>query len=251
MDKKVVIMTGGSRGLGKSHCEVFLAHGYRVVSVDIAPAEWMDGNEDCMSTVCDVRDREGLKKIRDEVLEKWGHIDCLVNNASVQGAWKQPIDILPDDNWDFNISVNMTGTFNCTKIFGSAMMERGGAIINIASMAGLAPMPGGSVAYSSSKHGVIMITECTAVEWGQYGIRSNCVCPGPVETEINRSRYDMPGVREGRANLIPLKRNPDPKEISNVVYFLASDEASFVNGVTIPADGGLCKTTWVPFANLS
>jgi NAD(P)-dependent dehydrogenase (short-subunit alcohol dehydrogenase family) len=96
-----------------------------------------------------------------------------------------------------------------------------------------------------------MMTECIALEWGKHNIRCNCVCPGGIETEINKSRYDMPGVREGRANLTALKRNGTPRDIAEAVYFLSSDAANWITGVTIAVDGGMTKTALVPFVELS
>ncbi|MGI6175781.1 MAG: SDR family NAD(P)-dependent oxidoreductase [Christensenellales bacterium] len=250
IDQKVMLITGAHSGLGRKHAELFLERGFMIICIDIIKAEWMDDTESAISYVCDVRDRDGLKNIRDKILKKFGKIDVLINNAGVQGVWKQAIDVLPDENWDLNVSVNMTGTFNCTKIFGSTMMERGGSIVNIASMAGLAPMPEGTIAYSSTKAGIIMMTKCTAVEWGKYNIRTNCVCPGPFETEINHARYELPGMREARANISPLKRNGDPRELSEAIYFIASDKASLINGEILTVDGGMNLTTWVAFANL-
>lgn len=252
-EKKVVVVTGGNRGLGKATCELFLERGYRVATFARTPTTWHEEDEDFISFCCDIRDRVKLRDTRNKILAKFGRIDALVNNVGVQGEWRKNIDVLPDENWDWNVDVNMTGTFNVTKIIGSELLknENGGAIVNIASMGGLCGMYGGTVAYCSTKRGITMITECTALEWGPKNVRCNCVCPGPIETEINRSRYAMPGVREGRANLTALKRSGEPRDVAEAVYFLCSDRAKWITGVTIPVDGGITKTTLTPFVDLS
>jgi 3-oxoacyl-[acyl-carrier protein] reductase len=121
-EKKVAVVTGGSRGLGKAQCEIFLERGFRVVAIARSASDWREQDEDYIYFQCDIRDREGLKKVRDQIIEKFGRVDVLVNNAGVQGEWRKDVDVLPDENWDWNVAVNMTGTFNVTKIIGSLMM---------------------------------------------------------------------------------------------------------------------------------
>lgn len=250
--KKLAVITGANRGLGKATAQLFIEKGYHVVSLARNPSEWCSNTDKLTGYICDTRDRTRLEEVKEDIISRFGRVDVLVNNAGVHGCWRDYIENFPDDNWDMNVSINLTGTYNCTKIIGGTMIGDGlgGAIVNISSMDGLAPIAG-SVSYCTTKRAVTMLTECTALEWGQYGVRCNCICPGSVETEINRSRFESPGVREGRAKLTALKRNGRPEDIAQAVYFLASDAASWITGETLSVDGGMKITTLVPFTNLS
>ena len=249
---RTAVITGGSRGIGRAICERFLEKGFRVASISRTKAEWRCDSGVFHSYQCDITNREALEKVKDEIMVDFGHLDVLVNNAGVHGCWRNYIEDFPNDNWDMNISINLTGTYNCTKILGQELIKNagGGAIVNISSMDGISPIEG-SVSYCTTKSAIIMLTECTALEWGKYGVRCNCVAPGSVETEINRSRFEAPGVRDGRASLTVMKRNGTPEDIAKTVYFLASDDASWITGETLSVDGGMRITTLVPFTNLS
>lgn len=251
-EPKTAVITGGSRGIGRAICELFMKRGFRVATISRSKVEWKVDSQIFRSYQCDISDRAALTKTCDEIVSDFGHIDVLVNNAGVHGCWRNYIEDFPDDNWDMNVRINMTGTYNCTKILGREILKNknGGAIVNISSMDGVSPIEG-SVSYCTTKRAIIMLTECTALEWGKYGVRCNCVAPGSVETEINRSRFEAPGVREGRASLTVVKRNGTPEDVAKAVYFLASDEASWITGETLSVDGGMRITTLVPFTNLS
>lgn len=139
--------------------------------------------------------------------------------------------------WARQIAVNLSGTFNACQAFGSVMVERGsGAIVNVASTAGLFGVPG-MAAYSAAKHGVVGLTRALAVEWGRAGVRVNCICPGATLTSMLRATSE--DYRAERVRRVPLNRLGEPGEQVAVALFLASDAASYVTGAIVPVDGGV------------
>jgi len=166
-----------------------------------------------------------------------GPCDVLVNNAGLLRPG--PIATLPLEEWNRLLSVNLTGYFLCAQAFGAAMLERKkGAIVHVASIASRFPQ-GFSGAYSVSKAGVVMLSQQLALEWGPSGIRSNVVSPGLVRTPMSEAFYQAPGVAERRAEIVPLGRVAVPKDIADVVVWLAGERAGYVNGEDICTDGGV------------
>jgi NAD(P)-dependent dehydrogenase (short-subunit alcohol dehydrogenase family) len=166
-------------------------------------------------------------------------VEILVNNA---GHWRfGALEDVSSEDFRAVLDVNVLGTFHCTKAFGKSMLAAGtGSIVNIVSIAAYRGNPSVG-AYSSSKAGVVALTEVTALEWGPRGIRCNAVGPGLVPTEGTGAVYDDPRVREVRAGAVPLRRLGTPEDIAEVVAFFASDKASYVNGQTVYVDGGISK----------
>jgi NAD(P)-dependent dehydrogenase (short-subunit alcohol dehydrogenase family) len=185
----------------------------------------------------DVANRADVELLSQRAVERFGKIDILVNNAGV--FMVKPSLELTEDEWDRTIDVNLKGVFLCSKIIGKTMADRHtGVIINISSIVAFTSFPN-RVAYCAAKAGVVSLTKTLAIEWAQYNVRVNCVAPAYIETdrikaEVKAGTRDIsPAVKR-----TPLKRLGKPSEVASVVAFLASDDASFVTGETVVADGG-------------
>ena len=230
LDGRVALVTGGGSGIGAACAERFVAEGARVVTLDLV------GDVD---RLVDVTDETAVSNAVDLIVEHHGRLDVVVNSAGVAGGG--PVHLLDRDEWDRVIGVNLTGTFLVCKHALRPMLEQGsGSIINVASVEGIEGTEGGST-YNASKAGVVMLTKNLAIDYGSKGIRSNCICPGFIETPMFSSVLDSPGMeifRERIQNEHKLGRFGRPDEIAGAALFLASDDASFVTGHALVVDGG-------------
>jgi NAD(P)-dependent dehydrogenase (short-subunit alcohol dehydrogenase family) len=183
----------------------------------------------------DVRIASAVKALIDEVVERTGSLDVLVNNAGVQ-TWTPFLDVT-EEEWDFVIDTNLKGCFLCTQAAARQMkLQERGAIVNIGSGCNKVPFPR-LVAYTASKGGIEMLTKVAAVELGPLGIRVNCVAPGAID--IERTRLEDPNYGETWGRVAPLRRVGVPKDVAEAVVFLASDASSYVSGQTLWVDGAL------------
>lgn len=224
---KRAVVTGGARGIGAAIVERLRSDGYDVAVLDLVASEGVIG--------CDVTDPEAVREAAVEV----GPVDVLVNNA---GAWRfGALEDVSAEDFAVAIDVNLRGPFHTMQAFGPGMVERGsGAIVNIVSIAAKHANPAvGS--YGPSKAGLLSLTEQVALEWGPKGVRCNAVGPGLVPTPGTGEVYDDPQVREVRSGAVPSRRLAEPADIANVVAFLVSEDAAYVNGQVIYVDGGLSK----------
>jgi len=247
---KVAIVTGGGTGIGGAVTERFVAEGARVCIVgrrkeklEQMASKYAEGT--ILPCAGDVSRYEDIKRIVSATLKFGGKIDILVNNAAsdVHGA----IAELTPEDWRFVLEVNLTGPFMFMKETIPHMMSQGGgSIINIASIGGIRCMPKGP-AYGTSKAGLIYLTQQAALEYGKNNIRCNAVCPGATRTDMfeevmsilaKDAGTDVDSAVSRFAAPIPLRRASQPSEIAGVCNFLASDDASFVTGAVIVADGG-------------
>ena len=246
---KVCAVTGAGGGIGRAVALAMAQAGARPVLLDRdgatcaqTAAELAAIGVEAPCIACDVADPASVTA----AAKAAGPCDVLVNNAGLLRAG--PLATLTLAAWNELMSVNLTGYFLCAQAFGAAMLERGGgAIVHIASIAGRHPQSA-SGAYSVSKAGVVMLSQLLALEWGPSGVRSNVVSPGLVRTPMSEAFYQAPGVAERRAAAVPVRRVAAPKDIADVVVFLASDRAGYVNGEDICTDGGFGRTlmTTVP-----
>jgi NAD(P)-dependent dehydrogenase (short-subunit alcohol dehydrogenase family) len=238
---KRVIVTGGGRGIGRGIVEAFVEAGARVAIADIEGAERAakEMGGDTVGLTCDVSSGESVANALAIVGESLGGLDVVVNNAGVEAFG--PLHELSEDAFDKVVSVNLRGTWLVYK-HAVPLMRGGGAIVNVASLAGIVgfPLLG---AYAAAKAGVVRMTEVMALELRDLGVRANAICPGFIDTPMVGRAFDDFEAATGQplADLITAKqgRLGTPEEVASLVLFLASDAAAFVNGTAITIDGGM------------
>jgi 3-oxoacyl-[acyl-carrier protein] reductase len=238
---KISIITGAGRGIGHATALKFAREGAKVVVGDINQ-EWVDetvqeirtGGGEALGFKVDVTDKDSIAAMVKGAVEKYGRIDCLVNNAGI--VMDSQLKKMTEDQFDRVIEINLKGVYNCTKAVVDIMLEqRSGVILNASSIVGLYGNFG-QTNYAASKFGVIGMVKTWARELGKKGIRSNAVCPGFVETPILKSIPDK--VLKAIKDRIPLGRLGTPADVANVYAFLASDDAAYINGAVIEVSGG-------------
>ncbi len=238
--QKVAIVTGAARGIGMATAKQFLADGWRVAMVDrdevaLDAAVVETGG---LRILADVSRPDQVDRMVAEVLGAYGQIDALVNNAGV--AEFGPIEDCDFAMWRRVMDTNLDGIFLCTRAAMAELNKAKGVIVNIASISGLRASTL-RVAYGTSKAAVIQLTKQQAAELGEYGVRANCVCPGPVRTKLAMAVHS-PEIIASYHDAIPLNRYGSEEELANVITFLCSDKASYVTGQVIAADGGFEST---------
>lgn len=238
---KVALITGAARGIGLATARLFLAQGWRVAMVDrdapelAAVTAGMDG---ARAYACDVSDPAAVDTMIGAVAADHGRIDAVVNNAGV--ADFGPIEATDFARWRRIMATNLDGVFLVSQAAIPHLKGTKGALVNIASISGLRASTL-RVAYGTSKAGVIHLTKQQAAELGEYGVRANCVCPGPVRTKLAMAVH-TPAIIAAYHDAIPLNRYGSEAEIAEVIVFLASDRASYVTGQVVAADGGFDST---------
>ena len=235
MTKKNIFISGASRGIGKSMAQHFAKNNFNVVGTSRNIFKFDNDLENLFPIKLDVTSRNDVKDCFDELKSKNLLPDILINNAGITAD--QLFLRMNDDDWDNVINTNLTGTFNLTKIFLKNMIKnKFGRIINISSISGLMGNPG-QVNYSSSKAALNGFTKSLAKEVGSRNITVNCVAPGFIDTDM--TSYIGDNERNEILKQIPLNKFGVPEDISKLVMFLMSDEASYITGQTISIDGGL------------
>lgn len=243
---KVVVVTGAARGLGREYARQFARLGANVAVNDIRDcsetqaAVAAEGRE-CLATETDVASATSTRNMSDSVLDRFGRIDVLVNNAGLYGSLNfRPFDQLDEDEWDRVMAINVKGIWQCCKAVLPAMKEQqSGSIVNISSLAATYGMPNG-LHYTASKAAVLGLTRGMARELGRYNIRVNTVAPNVVNTEATAEVF---GDKRDKAVAVTLSqqaiRKPlQPEDIVGAVLFLASDHSQLTTGQTIMVDGG-------------
>ena len=247
---KVALVTGGSRGLGLEMAEA-LGEAGAAVAVTARRQQWLSSAEetlraagiDCLTVPCDGAQPDQVTAAVERVVERFGRLDVLVNNAGI--SWAEPIDTMSVEKWREVIDTNATGCFLMSRAVGREMIRTGtpGAIVNIASVMGLVGMAPGildAVGYSASKGAVISLTRDLAVKWATHGIRVNAVAPGFFETRLSAGL--LARNQSGIEQITPMARIGRPGEMKGVVLFLASDASSYMTGQVLSVDGG--ATAW-------
>lgn len=232
---KVVIVTGGAQGIGKSIALAFANEGAKVVSLDMGQMTYE--HENVEGFMGNVLDRDYLMKFIELIKEKYGHIDVLVNNAGITRDGL--IEKMTEEMWDLVIDINLKGVYNLTQLVGPVMMSQGkGSIINIASVVGEYGNVG-QTNYAATKAGVIAMAKTWAKEFARKGaaIRVNSVAPGYVNTDMMKTVPDK--VLDPIRAKTMLGRLGEPEEIAAAVLFLGSDESSFITGHNLSVNGGL------------
>jgi NAD(P)-dependent dehydrogenase (short-subunit alcohol dehydrogenase family) len=247
---KTAIVTGGGQGLGKSMAIALAQAGADVViyarHIETAlETRHLIEAEGVKCTVIqgDIRVEEDVQALVKQVLDEYGRMDVLINNA---GIWRgDDAEKVTTEDWREVIDVNLTGQFIMSREVGKVMIEQGkGSIINVASMSGMiVNTPQNQCAYNASKGGLIMLTKSMAAEWARKGVRVNALCPGYMRTEMSEDRYQQkdPAI-ERWFSMTPMGRSGRTEELMGIAVYLASDASSFTTGTTILVDGGY--TAW-------
>lgn len=247
LQDRIALITGGSAGIGWATAERFAEEGATVIIADLHPPANRLGPAGAFYQV-DVRDRQAVQTWVEEVMAAYGQIDILVNNAGVlrDGQLVKMKDgtivrQMSEEDFDLVVDVNLKGAFNCTQAVVPYMMRQGrGVILNAASIVGL-DGNFGQTNYVATKAGLIGMTKVWARELGRYGVRVNAVAPGFTLTDMVRQMPQQ--VLDVMIAHTPLDRLGEPRDVANAYLFLASDEASFISGVTLRVDGGIVVGT--------
>jgi len=245
LEGKAALVTGGGSGLGRASA---IALGRAGATVTVADVDEQGGKEtvtlvleeaggDADFVRADVTQADEVEAMVDKTVARWGRLDCALNNAGTTGVSAPTADHTLED-WNRAIALNLTGVFLCLKYEIPVMLEHGGAIVNMASGAGLVGFAG-LPAYVASKHGVVGLTRAAALEYASQGLRVNAICPGSTRTPMLEGF--MGGdeqVERMMTRAVPLGRLGRPEEIADAVVWLCSDAASFVVGHALAVDGG-------------
>lgn len=239
LQSKRILVTGGARGMGRSHVEHLTSLGARVLLGDVLDAEAIAVTEqlrslgrDVIFSHLDVTAERDWHRATDIADQQWGGLDGLVNNAGVTGVWGGPEEDL--EAWSRTIAVNQTGAYlGIRHVAPRLRAAGGGSIVNISSILGFVG-DGDYFAYSASKGALRQMARAAALKYAPAGIRINAVCPGMVRTPMNDEEADA----DGYVADTPLKRMAEPIEVSKAVAFLLSDDASYITGSDLVVDGG-------------
>lgn len=242
---RVALITGAATGIGHVTAAVFAERGAKLVLSDVnvdggeaTAASIRDAGGEAVFVRADVSDGSDVQAMVAKAITQFGRLDCAVNNAGIDGRMAL-VHEQAEEDWDRVIAVNLRGVFLCMKHEIRPMLaQHGGAIVNVASVAGLQGYAMLS-AYTASKHGVVGLTKSAALEYAKQGIRINALCPGPTRTGMTGMIEDIaPAHYDLLKRQVPLQRWADPDEMASVIEFLISPAASYVNGHAMVADGG-------------
>jgi NAD(P)-dependent dehydrogenase (short-subunit alcohol dehydrogenase family) len=245
-DGKVVIVTGGSYGIGRAAAIGFAQRGAKVAIADVdvkrgeeTLRQIQDAGCEAIFIKTDVSSEPEVEALVVKTVQTYGRLDCAFNNAGIHKRFISTVDFTAAD-WEEMINVNLKSVWLCMKYEIPQMLKQGkGAIVNTSSAAGLVGAPS-NPAYPASKHGVVGLTKCTALEFARKGIRINCVCPGPTRTGMNEElTATNPEMVKAMDQKVPMGRIGEPEEVAAAAIFLCSDEASYITGHALPVDGGL------------
>lgn len=247
---KAVLVVGGTRGIGRAIAERLAEHGAEV-GVTGRNAEQVSGvaaelseayGQPVTGYALDVADRARVREVVEEFEAQRGGLDALVYNAGISPSFTSA-EKIDDETWDAIIATNLTGGFVAAQAFARRLIDgdRPGSIVFIGSVDSIVGDPR-LAAYTASKSGMAGMARTMAVDWARYGIRVNTVAPGYVATDLTAGLQQNEKLRQAITDRTPMKRLAEPKEISDVVVFLASDSSTFITGAVYPVDGGW--TAW-------
>jgi NAD(P)-dependent dehydrogenase (short-subunit alcohol dehydrogenase family) len=240
---KVAIVTGSSKGIGKSIAQGLAENGAKVVissrkqdAVVTVAKDFKDKGWEATGIACHIGDKSQCENLISQTMDTYGRIDILVNNAAIN-PYYGPLEGSDEAIFDKIMNVNVKAPWLLSNLAQAHMKENGGSIINIASVEGI--HPGFRLGlYSMTKAALIMMTKNQAKEWGRYGIRSNAVCPGLIKTKFSESLWSNEKLVAGYNQMVPLQRMAEPDEMAGLVMLLASDAGSYMTGGVYVADGG-------------
>lgn len=246
LEGKVAVVTGAASGMGKAIAELYAEEGAKVVLADLnlegvekVAAEVTNKGGTAQAIKVNVAESLDIEKMIDTAVSEYGTLDILVNNAGIMDGF-EPVGEITDEKWDLLFNINTKGVMRAMRKAMPIFLEKEkGVIINIASTGGFCGAHAGA-AYAATKHAVIGLTKNTGFMYAKKGIRCNAIAPGAVETNIGLSMKNVNEFGMNRASLAHAlsPRSGQPEEIAQVALFLASDEASFVNGAVVTVDGG-------------
>lgn len=251
---KVVFITGGARGLGKAMAKAFLEEGARVAvnarnKEGLAKFDEEFKSSPTLTFNLDITDYEGTETALKRVIDEWGRIDVLVNNAGIVNPLS-PAEKMKKETFDQVIDINLKGVFYTTQIFGKRMIEQGyGRIINISSQVGLFGEKG-FLPYAVSKNAVTVMARSLAYEWSKYGVTLCSVAPGYIAGGMNEGAIRKEVLLDYLSKRAPINRMGKVEELVATVLFLASPEAQFINGETVVMDGGMTGYVQQPFLDM-
>ncbi len=244
LDGRIAVVTGGARGIGFESARALREHGAQVVIVDLNAELGKPAAEQVAGDFlqADLTRSDEVRAATEKILARHSRIDIAFNNAGI--AVNVPSEECTDEQWNRVINVNLNAVFFCCREFGKVMLTQGGgSIINMASMSGLisnTPQP--QSAYNASKAGVILLTKSLAGEWARRGVRVNSISPGYIGTEMTKLGMSKTDWYKTWLDFTPMGRVGEPREVANVVVFLASDASSYFTGSNLVVDGGY--TAW-------
>ena len=243
LEGKVAVITGGSSGIGRAAAVAFAREGAHVA---IGARRQTEGEEtarlvreaggQAVFVQTDVSQSDQVQRLIQAAVERWGRLDCALNNAGIEGdAFVHTADY-SESTWDQIVAINLTGVFLSMKYELQQMLKHGsGTIVNMSSIAGLVGGPLGSP-YFATKHGVIGLTKAAAMEYAKSGIRVNAVCPAVIDTDMAQRGFSE--MWDVVVNMHPVGRVGKPEEVADAVVWLCSDRAAFITGHALPVDGG-------------
>ena len=238
---KVVLITGGSRGIGFSTAKLFSENGAHVIITSKDKSRLEKSASNLVNTIgisADIKNEVDVKNVIEQTIKKFGRLDVLVNNAGIFPKIKKLHEI-DESEWQEVLDVNLTGQFRFTKAAIPYLKKTSGSIINISSDAGLKAYQGFNAdAYSAAKAALIILTKCWALEYSKDKIRVNCICPGVVDTDMTKPFLKTEKDREFMDNEHPIGRMGQPEEIAKAVLFFASNDSSWTTGAVLAVDGG-------------
>ncbi len=243
---KVAIVSGGGTGVGKATTKRLFSEGCKVVLIGRDRSRLtkviseLNGKKNLLAVKADITKEADVINVIEETISAFDTIDILINNAGISND-PTPFHKMTDDQWMSLINTNLIGTFRTTKAVLPIMMEKsGGSIVNISSLQGIRSIVNVPLSvYGVTKAGVIMFTRAIAVEYGEYGIRSNCVAPSTIRSSMMEPYLLDKQAKKTLESSFPLRRIGDPEDISGAVAYLCSDDAKWITGTVITVDGGM------------
>lgn len=245
--RPVVLITGASAGIGAATARRFATGGFRIVAVARRPeplaelAASLSGITDVVTLAADVTARDAATRAVDLAMQRFGRLDCLVNNAGA-GRWA-PVHATDDAMMDEVIETSLKAPFRFARA-ALAVMQPGAAIINVGSVFGILGGLDGGI-YCAVKAGLTGLTQTLAAQYGAQGIRANLVAPGVIKTDMTRDYWDAPAFQRINQEMTPFDRDGTVEDVANTIHFLGSQEGSYINGQTIALDGGWSTTKYL------